>query len=74
MISTTWNAALDTFQDPNSFFKGQSIDEVLTAFHYTHSFIGLEKLPSFSSNDAIKNPSVQDYIYKLKIHLSNVFD
>lgn len=74
MISTTWNAQLETFKNENSFFKGESIDEVLAAFHYTHSFIGLEKLPSFSVNDVVRNPNVRDYISKLKLHLSNVFN
>jgi modulator of drug activity B len=74
LVSTTWNAPIDVFNDPSSFFKGQSIDDVLSAFHYTHDFIGLKKLPGISFNDVVKNPDATSYVQELKEHLKNIFD
>lgn len=72
IVSTTWNAPIEVFNNPDSFFNGQSVDEVLSAFHFTHEFIGLKKLPSISFNDVVKNPDAASYVQQLKDHLKNV--
>lgn len=73
LVSTTWNAPIEVFNDPDAFFYGQSVDGVLSAFHYTHEFIGLKKLPGISFNDVVKNPDVPSYVERLKEHLKDVF-
>lgn len=73
LVSTTWNAPAEAFNKRDTFFNGQSVDEVLSAFHYTHEFIGLKKLPSISFHDVVKNPDADAYVQKLKEHLAKVF-
>ncbi|MBF0381012.1 MAG: NAD(P)H-dependent oxidoreductase [Magnetococcales bacterium] len=69
MLSTTWNAPLEAFTDTKQFFDGKSVDEVFVAFHKGQSFLGLEKLPTFSCHDVIKSQNITEEFDRLQQHL-----
>lgn len=73
MISTTWNAPIEAFTEPQEFFEGQGPDGVLLHFHKLNQFVGMKPLPSFICNDVIKNPQVERYFADYKAHLEKVF-
>ncbi|MDC9580550.1 NAD(P)H-dependent oxidoreductase [Xenorhabdus sp. PR6a] len=74
MFSVTWNAPLESFEDPNQFFEGKGIDSVYYPFHKANQFLGMSPLPTFACYDVIKNPQVSQYIKQLKKHLSTFFN
>ncbi|RYF62370.1 MAG: T9SS type B sorting domain-containing protein, partial [Cytophagaceae bacterium] len=60
MLSVTWNAPLEAFEDKEQFFHGVGVDGVYLAQHKANQFIGLDTLPTFMCNDVIKQPDVID--------------
>lgn len=74
MLSTTWNAPANVFNNPDTFFEGKSFDEVFFWFHKTNQFIGLKKLESFSSHDVVKNPQIETDKQNYIKHLKKVFN
>ena len=63
MLSSTWNAPQEAFEDPLQFFDGKGIDAVLMPVHKTFEFLGMRPLPSFMANDVLKNPRIaEDWI------------
>ncbi len=73
MISTTWNAPQEAFEDPKQFFEGKGVDGVFMWLHKTYQFFGMEPLPSFSCHDVLKNAEVENDLTRFKQHLSNAF-
>ncbi|MDC9594090.1 NAD(P)H-dependent oxidoreductase [Xenorhabdus sp. IM139775] len=73
LFSVTWNAPLESFEDPNQFFEGKGIDSVYYPFHKANQFLGMSPLPTFACYDVIKNPQISQYIKQLKRHLSTFF-
>ncbi|MDC9589912.1 NAD(P)H-dependent oxidoreductase [Xenorhabdus sp. XENO-10] len=73
MFSVTWNAPLESFEDPNQFFEGKGIDSVYYPFHKANQFLGMSPLPTFACHDVIKNPQILQDIKRLKKHLSEFF-
>lgn len=69
MISCTWNAPLEAFTEPNQFFEGKGIDTVFMGVHKAFQFMGLTPLPTFMSNDVIKNPTHEQDFIRFKDHL-----
>ena len=73
MVSSTWNAPLEAFNDPKQFFEGAGIDGALMGIHKPFQFIGMRKLPSFIANDVIKNPQIEKDTERLRLHIKDVF-
>ncbi|CAM3924672.1 NAD(P)H-dependent oxidoreductase [Xenorhabdus thuongxuanensis] len=73
MFSVTWNAPLESFEDPNQFFEGKGIDSVYYPFHKANQFLGMSPIPTFSCYDVIKNPQISQDIQRIKKHLSVFF-
>ncbi|MCL1945315.1 MAG: NAD(P)H-dependent oxidoreductase [Firmicutes bacterium] len=69
MFSTTWNAPIEAFNDPQEFFEGKGIDGVLLHFHKAHQFVGMSGLPTYICNDVMKSPQIDKYIDGYKAHL-----
>lgn len=59
MLSLTWNAPLEAFDEADNFFEGRGVDGVYFPFHKSQEFIGLEALPTFIANDVMKAPDVE---------------
>lgn len=73
MISLTWNAPKEAFDDPHqTIFAGKSVDDVFAANTANYKFCGMEVLPSFSCHDIFKAPDVQGDIERLRHHLAEL--
>ncbi|QCI14737.1 NAD(P)H-dependent oxidoreductase [Pseudomonas putida] len=73
MLSLTWNAPLEAFDDPADFFEGKGVDAVYFPFHKANQFLGMTGLPTFLTNDVIKNPDVPAALAAYEAHLAEVF-
>lgn len=73
MLSVTWNAPLEAFEDKEQFFHGVGVDGVYLAQHKANQFVGLDTLPTFMCNDVIKQPDVEGDFARYSAHLENVF-
>ncbi|WP_110651287.1 NAD(P)H-dependent oxidoreductase [Salinicola peritrichatus] len=73
MLSLTWNAPREAFDEPGNFFEGRGVDGVYFPFHKSQEFVGLKSLPTFIANDVIKAPEVERYQREYREHLARVF-
>ncbi|EGM69844.1 NAD(P)H-dependent oxidoreductase [Shewanella sp. HN-41] len=73
MLSLTWNAPLEAFNDPEQFFEGQGVDGVYLHFHKANQFLGMEALSTFITNDVVKAPDVENEIKRFSDHLKAIF-
>ena len=73
MLSVTWNAPMDAFNDAEQFFHGVGVDGVYLPFHKANQFLGMQTLPTFIVNDVIKAPEVEAYMAQYRDHLTQVF-
>ena len=73
MLSVTWNAPAIAFTDPKQFFEATGVDGVYIATHKAYQFLGMTPLPTFMSNDVIKNPTIDSDIQNYQAHLTTVF-
>ena len=69
MLSLTWNAPIEAFTREGDFFEGKDVDAVYMPFHKLNEFIGLTRLPTFTCNDVVKNPQVEQYFADYQAHL-----
>ena len=70
MLSLTWNAPKEAFNDQNQFlFQGKSVDDVFVANTANYKFCGAEILPSFSCYNVVKEADVQGDIERMRKHL-----
>ncbi len=69
LISTTWNAPLEAFEDPNQFFEGRGVDGPFMWLHKVFQFFAMEPLPSFSCHDVLKNPNIEEDLARFEKHL-----
>lgn len=73
MLSLTWNAPLEAFDDPQQFFNGVGVEGVYLHFHKANQFLGLEALPTFIANDVEKNPTIEQDVVRYIKHLDENF-
>ncbi|MCP4719816.1 MAG: NAD(P)H-dependent oxidoreductase [Desulfobacteraceae bacterium] len=73
MLSTTWNAPLESFEDPAQFFEGKGVDGVFMWLHKAFQFFSMEPLPSFSCHDVLKDADIESDLKRLEAHLANSF-
>lgn len=73
MLSLTWNAPLEAFDEPGNFFEGKGVDGVYFPFHKSQEFVGLSALRTFIANDVIKAPDVERDKAAYRDHLRKVF-
>lgn len=74
MFSTTQNAPLEDFEDPQQFFKGQDVDAVLLWLHKNFEFFGMQPLPTFSCYDVLKKPDIEKDLQRFEQHIHQVFN
>lgn len=71
MISVTWNAPAESFDNKNqTLFAGRTVDDVFLGNTANYKFCGAEVLPSFSCFDVVKNADVEKDLQRLKKHLA----
>ncbi|WP_375739089.1 NAD(P)H-dependent oxidoreductase [Pseudomonas boanensis] len=73
MISATWNAPQQAFDDPTDFFEGKGVDAVYFPFHKANQFLGMSALPTFLSVDVMKRPAIAADVTRYEQHLAEVF-
>lgn len=73
MLSLTWNAPMQAFDDAEQFFHGVGVDGVYLPFHKANQFLGMQALDTFIVNDVIKMPNVPEYEQQYRDHLLQVF-
>ncbi|MCT6592560.1 NAD(P)H-dependent oxidoreductase [Pantoea dispersa] len=69
MLSLTWNAPLEAFNDPEQFFEGVGVDGLYLHLHKANQFLGMTPLPTFITNDVVKSPDVENEIRRFSDHL-----
>ena len=69
MISITWNAPKEAFEEKGQFFEGLGIDIALIALHKANQFLGMKPLKTFICNDVIKQPKVEEDMERYLQHL-----
>ncbi|EGM69840.1 modulator of drug activity B [Shewanella sp. HN-41] len=69
MLSVTWNAPLEAFNEPEQFFNGVGVEGVYLHFHKANQFLGLSALPTFIANDVEKNPQIEKDMARYLQHL-----
>ena len=72
MISATWNAPQQAFDDPTDFFEGKGVDDVYFPFHKANEFLGMTRLPTFLCVDVMKQPSIEADVARYEAHLAEV--
>lgn len=75
MLSLTFNAPSESFDDPNEYlFQGKSVDDLWFPQHMNFRFFAMEALPTFACYDVMKNPEVENDFVRLKKHLDDALD
>ncbi|PHM09967.1 NAD(P)H-dependent oxidoreductase [Nostoc sp. 'Peltigera malacea cyanobiont' DB3992] len=71
MLSLTWNAPAEAFNDERQFlFAGKSVDDFFMFNTANYKFCGVKILPSFSCHDVLKQGGFEHDIERLKAHLA----
>ena len=74
MLSLTFNAPREAFDDPaQTFFGGKSVDDLFWPMHLNFKFFGMTPLETFSSHDVMKNPDVENDLQRFDAHLQRHF-
>lgn len=74
MISLTFNAPKEAFNDPMEFlFQGKSVDDLFFPYHMNFRFFAMEPLPTFAVYDVMKNPDIKNDFIRLEQHMNSVF-
>ena len=72
MLSLTWNAPQQAFDDPTDFFEAKGVDAVYFPFHKANQFLGMSGLPTFLCVDVMKRPAIEADIARYEQHLAQV--
>ena len=74
MLSLTFNAPQESFNDPNEYlFQGKSMDDLWFPMHMNFRFFAMEPLPTFACYDVMKAPDVDNDFKRYKAHLERYF-
>ena len=73
MLSLTFNAPEEAFNDPEDFFEGKSVDDLFFPQHMNFKFFGMQQLPTFACFDVMKNGDIENDFKRLEAHLFNLF-
>ncbi|WNW13264.1 NAD(P)H-dependent oxidoreductase [Pseudomonas sp. DTU_2021_1001937_2_SI_NGA_ILE_001] len=73
MLSLTWNAPQQAFDDPTDFFEAKGVDAVYFPFHKANQFLGMQPLPTFLAVDVMKRPNIEADVQRYEQHLNEVF-
>ncbi|WP_353777006.1 NAD(P)H-dependent oxidoreductase [Winogradskyella sp. 3972H.M.0a.05] len=70
MLSLTFNAPKDAFNDGNQYlFEGKSVDDLFFPTHMNFRFFGMEALPTFAAYDVMKNPDIENDFVRFDAHI-----
>ncbi len=73
MLSLTFNAPREAFDDPSqAFFAGGSVDDLLWPMHLNARFFALSPLPTFAAFDVMKDPQIEADFARFDAHFPRV--
>lgn len=61
ILSSTFNAQSNTFNDKEQFFDGSSIDNLFLPIHKAFEFIGLKNIGNVNQHGVIRNPDMPSF-------------
>ncbi|WP_375561089.1 NAD(P)H-dependent oxidoreductase [Bernardetia sp. OM2101] len=74
MISLTFNAPKESFNDQNEYlFGGKSVDDLFFPTHMNFRFFGMTGMETFASYDVMKNPEIENDFVRFEQHLEKHF-
>ncbi len=73
MMSLTFNAPEESFNDFSEFFNGKSVDELLFWMHMNFKFFDMEPMETFACYDVMKNPNVENDFKRFEAHIDANF-
>ncbi len=70
MVSATWNAPRETFDNPASYlYGGKGVADLFLAITSNYKFCGYDILPAFGVFDIYKNPDIPRSLEEYRRHL-----
>jgi len=73
MLSLTFNAPSESFDNPEEFFDGKSVDDLMFPMHMNFKFFDMKALPTFSAFDVMKNADVENDFKRFEAHINANF-
>ena len=74
MLSMTYNAPQEAFNDPDQeFFGGGGVDDLFWPMHLNFKFFGMTPLETFACHDVLKNPDVENDFIRFEAHMDRLF-
>lgn len=73
MMSLTFNAPAEAFNDENEFFNGKSVDDLMFPMHMNFKFFGMKPMETFACFDVMKNADVESDFKRFEIHINKYF-
>lgn len=73
MMSLTFNAPEESFNDSEEFFEGKSVDDLLFQMHMNFKFFGMKPMETFASFDVMKNADVENDFKRFEAHINKHF-
>jgi modulator of drug activity B len=74
MLSLTFNAPAEAFNDPDEYlFAGKGVDDLFFPMHMNFKFFGMRALPTFACFDVMKNAQIERDMRRFSEHLSAHF-
>ncbi len=73
MMSLTFNAPEESFNDKEEFFDGKSVDDLLFPMHMNFKFFGMKPMETFACFDVMKNADVESDLKRFEAHINQHF-
>ncbi|MBQ4876594.1 NAD(P)H-dependent oxidoreductase [Pseudoalteromonas luteoviolacea] len=73
MMSVTFNAPKQAFNDTAEFFDGKSVDDLLFPMHMNFKFFNLTALPTFACFDVMKHADIENDLARFTTHINKHF-
>ena len=73
MLSLTFNAPAESFNDKNDFFEGKSVDDLFFPMHMNFKFFGMAAMETFVCFDVMKNADIENDFKRFEAHLNQHF-
>ena len=73
MMSLTFNAPAEAFNDVTEFFEGKNVDDLMFPMHMNFKFFGLEAMKTIACFDVMKNADVESDFKRFEDHINEHF-
>ncbi|RRS09386.1 flavodoxin family protein [Pseudoalteromonas sp. J010] len=73
MMSLTFNAPEESFNNATEFFEGKSVDDLLFPMHMNFKFFGMQPMETFACFDVMKNADIENDFKRFEAHIHKHF-